>query len=243
MTKVGSEATGSKLQATVEALASPIRREILWMVWEEERAAGDIAAAFEVSSPTISGHLAALRRADLVMMRADGNFRRYRANRTAVAALLPLLRNDDERWRRVRVLDEQQLATTRVDRLVHVTVDLRLDQPAAFGAFTDADRFTQWLGVPVRVGPNGFACRLEWGTRVRGHYEIVVAPELIALRWDFDDDTVPVPGRQLVGYVRFASRRSGSRVEVHQHASDDAQTEFLGAAWSMVLGRLKAWSG
>src|SRR3954452_5352099 len=131
MIKVGSEATGSKLQATVEALASPIRREILWMVWEEERAAGDIAAAFEVSSPTISGHLAALRRADLVMMRADGNFRRYRANRTAVAALLPLLR-DDERWRRVRVLDEQQLTTTRVDRLVHVAVDLRLERPAAF---------------------------------------------------------------------------------------------------------------
>src|SRR3954454_3275766 len=98
MTTVGSEATGSKLQATVDALRPPIRREILWMVWEEERAAGDIAAAFEVSSPTISGHLAVLRRADLLTMRADGNFRRYRTNRTAVAALIPLLR-DDERWR------------------------------------------------------------------------------------------------------------------------------------------------
>src|SRR3954447_25876521 len=140
MTKVESETTGGKLQATVEALASPIRREILWMVWEEERAAGDIAAAFEVSSPTISGHLAALRRADLVMMRADGNFRRYRANRTAVAALLPLLRNDDERWRRVRVLDEQQLATTRVDRLVHVTVDLRLDQAGPVRGLSPAAR-------------------------------------------------------------------------------------------------------
>src|SRR3954471_2465012 len=126
MAKLGSDRTTGKLQATVEALASPIRREILWMVWTDERAAGDIAAAFEVSAPTISGHLAALRRADLVTLRVDGNFRRYRANRDAVAALIPLLRNDDERWRNVRVLDEQRFAQTRVDRLVHVAVDLRV---------------------------------------------------------------------------------------------------------------------
>jgi DNA-binding transcriptional ArsR family regulator len=227
------------VQATIDALASPIRREILWMVWNEERAVGDISGPFEVAAPTISGHLAALRRADLVTMRVDGNFRRYRANRDAVAAVIPLLRHDDDRWRYLRRLDEQQLAKTAAEQLVRVSVDLEVDPETAFDAFTRADRFSRWLGVPVRLGPEGFACTLEWGTRVRGHYEVVVRPELIALRWDFDDDSVPVPGRQLVAYVRFAPLRRRTRVEVHQHASDAAQAEFLAAAWSMVLGRLK----
>jgi DNA-binding transcriptional ArsR family regulator/uncharacterized protein YndB with AHSA1/START domain len=231
------------LQATIDAVASPIRREILWMVWYDELAAGDISAAFELAAPTISGHLTALRNAGLVMMRADGNFRRYRASRSALAALLPLLRRDDDRWRDVRVLEEQQLASTDATDLVRVRVDVGVDVEAAFAAFTDAATYSRCLGVPVRLEENRFSCRLEWGTRVRGHYEVVVPPDLIALRWDFDDDNVPLPGRQLVAYVRFTPVGSGRcTVEVHQIADGDEQVRFLTAAWSMVLGRLQRWA-
>ena len=59
------------------------------------------------------------------------------------------------------------------------------------------------------------------------------------MRWDFEDDAVPVPGRELVGYLRFEPQRAGCRVEVHQRAQDATQAEFLTAAWSMVLGRFR----
>ena len=82
---------------------------------------------------------------------------------------------------------------------------------------------------------------MEFGTRVRGTYEVVHEPELLALRWDFDDGTVPVPGGVLPAYLRFTELVGGrSRVEVHQLVDTAAQTEFMEVAWTMVLGRCKA---
>jgi hypothetical protein len=48
-----------------------------------------------------------------------------------------------------------------------------------------------------------------------------------------------VPGRQLVGYLRFFEEPTGCRIEVHQRAADARLATFLSTAWSMVLGRLK----
>ena len=85
------DAQPAPLQLVLDALSSPIRREILWLVWDKELAAGHIAEAFEVTAPTISAHLAALTAAGLVTRRVDGNFRRYRADRGAMALVVPLL--------------------------------------------------------------------------------------------------------------------------------------------------------
>src|SRR4029078_11600045 len=76
--------------------------------------------------------------------------------------------------------------------------------------------------------------------RARAHYDVVHKPDLIAMTWDFDDDAVPVPGRQLIGYLRIHPNGRGSRVEVHQHAANDLQAAFLTTAWSTVLGRFAA---
>ena len=62
------------------------------------------------------------------------------------------------------------------------------------------------------------------------------------MRWDFEDDATPVPGGQVVGYLRFFATDSGCRVEVHQAAQDAQQGRFLTAAWSMVLGRFKQYA-
>jgi hypothetical protein len=61
------------------------------------------------------------------------------------------------------------------------------------------------------------------------------------MRWDFADDAVPVPGAQLVAYLRLSPTSAGSHVEIHQHAPTMQQAEFLTAAWSMVLGRLSEY--
>jgi DNA-binding transcriptional ArsR family regulator/uncharacterized protein YndB with AHSA1/START domain len=235
----GERSTGStSVQALINALSSPVRREILWLVWDTERSAGEIAAAFELTAGTISSHLNALRDAGLIVLRRDGNFRRYHADRAAMETVLPLLGSSDDKWNVADDIPEQSLAQTGSQHWVAVAVEVPLTQERAFESFVDGARFSDFLGVPVSIDDGAFRAELEWGTKVRGRYEVIAPPELIAMRWDFDDQAVPVPGRQLVGYLRFHSVDTGCRIEVHQAASDAAQAEFLSVAWSLVLGRL-----
>ena len=66
-------------ETVLKAIAEPRRQQILRLVWQHERAAGDIAAHFEISRPAISKHLRVLRQAGLVEERRDGTQRLYRA--------------------------------------------------------------------------------------------------------------------------------------------------------------------
>lgn len=68
-----------------EALADPVRREILDILRSGECEAGGIAARFAISRPAISRHLRVLREAGLVEARLDGRNRLYRINATALA--------------------------------------------------------------------------------------------------------------------------------------------------------------
>ena len=47
-----SSAGRTSVQAIVDALSSPVRREILWLVWDAERSAGEIAASFDLTAGT-----------------------------------------------------------------------------------------------------------------------------------------------------------------------------------------------
>src|SRR5258705_11571313 len=60
------------------AIADPTRRETLQILKRGERSAGEIAARFPVSAPSISRHLAILKAADLVAERRQGNRIFYR---------------------------------------------------------------------------------------------------------------------------------------------------------------------
>lgn len=55
------------------ALAHPTRRQILQDLKDGELAAGEIAARFQATGPTISRHLSVLRQAGLVSERRDAN--------------------------------------------------------------------------------------------------------------------------------------------------------------------------
>lgn len=76
----------------MEAIASPRRRQILRLVWDAERSAGDIAAAFDVSWPAISQNLRVLKDSGLVSERRAGTHRYYRADRKALGPLEGVLR-------------------------------------------------------------------------------------------------------------------------------------------------------
>jgi DNA-binding transcriptional ArsR family regulator len=75
------------MEDAIKAIAEPRRREILRLVSDGERAAGDIAAHFDVTRPAISQHLRVLREAGLVSERREGTMRLYRARPEGVAEL------------------------------------------------------------------------------------------------------------------------------------------------------------
>jgi DNA-binding transcriptional ArsR family regulator/uncharacterized protein YndB with AHSA1/START domain len=225
------------LQRLLDALSSPVRREILWLVRDRELAVGDIATAFEVSAPTISQHLAVLRQAGLVDMRADGTFRRYRARVERLRGLEGLIA-DDRRWEPATGIAEAELATPSVELVVRVAVDLPIAPAAAFSQFTDPVAYSRWMGVPVSLVDGRFSCTMEWGTRIRGVYDVVAPPSLLAMRWDFEDDNVPVPGDERIAYLRIHETVQGCHVEVHQLVADQPEAEFMTVAWGLVLGRL-----
>ena len=68
------------------------RRAILRLVWDQELAAGQIAAHFDVSWPAISQNLNVLHQAGLVTRRHDGHYRLYRANPAALGPIEAFLR-------------------------------------------------------------------------------------------------------------------------------------------------------
>lgn len=227
------------LDARMRALRSRTRREILARVWDQDLAAGEIAAAFDLTAATISEHLGVLRRAGLVEMTKVGTSRRYRAKPAALAGLHGAL-EDAAKWRPAEDIPERALTTTVTSPVVIAEVQLTTSPEETFRALTDGDLYSRWLQVPVMLDGDRFAATLEWGTEVRGRYELVVPPHLIVMGWDFDDGNVPVPGHPLTGYLRIHPDGNGSRVVVHQLVNRADQAEFMAGAWAMVLGRLRA---
>ena len=79
----------------LKALAEPRRRAILRLVARDELAAGEIAAAFDVTRTAISQHLTVLRNAGLLTERREGTRRLYRARPEGLAGLRRFL---DDMW-------------------------------------------------------------------------------------------------------------------------------------------------
>jgi DNA-binding transcriptional ArsR family regulator/uncharacterized protein YndB with AHSA1/START domain len=227
------------IQKVIAALGSPVRREILGLIWDRELPAGEIAAAFAVTKPTISQHLAVLREAGLVTTRAAGTSRRYLARQEVLSSLRDALTSPGK-WSNADELPERTLSDAHTKLVVVASTDVGTSQESAFAAFTDPAVYSRWLGVPVAIMDGNFACTMEWGTRVRGRYELVCPPELIVMRWDFEDDNVPIPGGEMTGYLRVTPSGAGAHVEVHQLVDTPVQAEFMEQAWTLVLGRLKA---
>lgn len=75
----GGWAGDEAMDEALRALAEPRRRAILRLVAHDELAAGEIAAAFEVTRTAVSQHLTVLKNAGLLNERRDGTRRLYSA--------------------------------------------------------------------------------------------------------------------------------------------------------------------
>ena len=229
--------TETTTQRLLDALSSPVRREILWLVWDRELAAGEIASSFDLGAATISEHLRALRHAGLVTLRVDGTFRRYRADRSAVAVLRPQLREDERKW--FARANPRPIAPGRTSAVVVVETDAECDQAEAFLAFTHPGIYRRWAGIPVSLADGHFAAEMEWGLRVRGTYDYIVEPSLIVMNWDFEADQVPVPGAGRRAYLEITPRVGGCHLELHQLVGSEKEANYMERAWGGMLARFR----
>ncbi len=62
-----------RLEATLDALGSPTRRQIVRLLAPGPKSVGEIAAELPVSRPAVSKHLRLLETAELVAHRSEGN--------------------------------------------------------------------------------------------------------------------------------------------------------------------------
>jgi len=92
-------------EAALRALANPRRRQILDLVWDDERSSSELARRCRLSRPAASQHLKVLRDADLVTVRSEGNRRLYKVRADRMARLRALL--DDFWGERLAALDAE----------------------------------------------------------------------------------------------------------------------------------------
>jgi DNA-binding transcriptional ArsR family regulator len=94
------------------ALANPVRRQILASLRDGPRAVNDLAAQFDVGRPAISEHLQVLRRTGLVREEPRGQHRYYHLEALPLTEVDEWLHPFERYWRARlralrRVLDEE----------------------------------------------------------------------------------------------------------------------------------------
>ena len=72
------------LNQVFKALSDPTRREILRLLGHGERTAGELAASFDMTKPSMSHHFAVLKEADLISSRREGQQIYYSLNTTVL---------------------------------------------------------------------------------------------------------------------------------------------------------------
>lgn len=78
------------MDSVFKALADPTRREILRLLNEGERTAGELVKKFSISGPSMSHHFNVLKQADLISARREGQQIYYSLNTTVFQDLMTM---------------------------------------------------------------------------------------------------------------------------------------------------------
>ena len=68
------------MSETLKAISDPVRRDILEMLKQERKSAGEISEKFNLTGATVSYHLSQLKKADLITETKYKNFIYYELN-------------------------------------------------------------------------------------------------------------------------------------------------------------------
>ena len=76
------------MDSVFKALAHPVRRKILVMLRKRPHTAGELSGAFDLSKPTLTGHFAKLKEADLIYSDKHQTTITYRINLTVLEEVM-----------------------------------------------------------------------------------------------------------------------------------------------------------
>ena len=90
------------MSETLKAISDPGRRNILEMLKEEKKSAGELASEFNLSGATVSYHLTQLKKAGLILESRHKNFIYYELNASVFEEVLVWIyglggKNDESR--------------------------------------------------------------------------------------------------------------------------------------------------
>ena len=90
------------MSETLKAISDPVRRNILEMLEEEKKSAGELASEFNLSGATVSYHLTQLKKAGLILESRHKNFIYYELNASVFGEVLVWIyglggKNDESR--------------------------------------------------------------------------------------------------------------------------------------------------
>lgn len=83
----------------LHALANPVRRELLEILFAQPMSAGELSERFDLSRPAVAEHLKVLRDAGLVADQPHGRHRIYRLSAEPLAELGDWLHPFEKFWR------------------------------------------------------------------------------------------------------------------------------------------------
>ena len=76
------------LQKTMKALSDPVRREILNLLKDGRKSAGEIAGHFDITDAAISRHLSVLKEANLIRDTREGKYIFYELNASVLEEIM-----------------------------------------------------------------------------------------------------------------------------------------------------------
>ena len=76
------------MSETLKAISDPVRRNILEMLKEEKKSAGELASEFNLSGATVSYHLTQLKKAGLILESRLKNFILFELNASVFEEVL-----------------------------------------------------------------------------------------------------------------------------------------------------------
>ncbi len=79
------------MNETLKAISDPVRRDILQMLKDGKKSAGEIAERFDLTAATVSYHLTKLKTADLIVEEKYKNYIYYELNTSVFEEVLTWL--------------------------------------------------------------------------------------------------------------------------------------------------------
>ena len=76
------------MSETLKAISDPVRRNILELLKEDKKRAGELASEFNLSGATVSYHLTQLKKAGLILESRHKNFIYYELNASVFEEVL-----------------------------------------------------------------------------------------------------------------------------------------------------------